>query len=520
MYFAKVISLLLFIYVAEASWNVVSDDRVRSKDVSPVLGRGYSIATGSYHSTCLIVNTLTDPTSDYDYFFEEVKTAGRFSAAFSHKMSKTDTFTALGDKVSGDFQLQVEAGASYHHIIGIMKSDRYYTSIDETQAQVLGEVSNILSRGNVIQFFQACGPNYIRSIRRSTEVGSCFTFKDYSVNIDTEFAYEIEGSAGNTGFQGGLRFDRKALEMTITIFAFGLGLVTSAAGQDSDVSLIARNMDDYKRVMDTAFRSMQDPYAGKVASVELVPWTSNAAFQNLVKVDTPLSRTSYRCRDESSCEDCGYDTNHTELYDPSLCIVSGTEDALHKDLRKFNLIANAEFIARIDALVRQQLLAVQIHMNCISELLLFPRPEYDDKKLYNRNPTLNLDMTVKILTYRLLRSDSTQVPDDSAYLNQHPSPGDKYLYMEKMTLIQRYVTYFFQPCIIKLSETKYNVKSGNMQLNHWTVVPECSKTMCTLPNTRYDVDDCVPLSSNSDFVYLNYRLENYCPPQLKSGLNF
>ena len=45
---------------------VISDDRVRSLDIAPVLGRGYSIGTNSFQSTCLIVDETTTPSYNYE----------------------------------------------------------------------------------------------------------------------------------------------------------------------------------------------------------------------------------------------------------------------------------------------------------------------------------------------------------------------------------------------------------------------------------------------------------------------
>ena len=48
---------------------IISDDRVRSLDITPSLGRGYSIMTDSYHSTCLSVEAVTTPSYNYDCEF-------------------------------------------------------------------------------------------------------------------------------------------------------------------------------------------------------------------------------------------------------------------------------------------------------------------------------------------------------------------------------------------------------------------------------------------------------------------
>ena len=52
--------------VVDAGPYVISDDRVRSLDITPVLGRGYSIMTNSYQSTCLQVEDTTIPSYNYD----------------------------------------------------------------------------------------------------------------------------------------------------------------------------------------------------------------------------------------------------------------------------------------------------------------------------------------------------------------------------------------------------------------------------------------------------------------------
>jgi hypothetical protein len=44
----------------------ISDDRIRSLDITPVLGRGYSIMTNAFHSTCLMVDETTTPSYNYD----------------------------------------------------------------------------------------------------------------------------------------------------------------------------------------------------------------------------------------------------------------------------------------------------------------------------------------------------------------------------------------------------------------------------------------------------------------------
>ena len=50
----------------QCSPYIISDDRIRSLDITPVLGRGYSIMTNSYQSICLMVDETTVPSYNYD----------------------------------------------------------------------------------------------------------------------------------------------------------------------------------------------------------------------------------------------------------------------------------------------------------------------------------------------------------------------------------------------------------------------------------------------------------------------
>ena len=60
------VTIASFLPVAYSSPHVIADDRIRSLDVSPVLGRGYSIMTNSFQSTCLLVDETTVPSYNYD----------------------------------------------------------------------------------------------------------------------------------------------------------------------------------------------------------------------------------------------------------------------------------------------------------------------------------------------------------------------------------------------------------------------------------------------------------------------
>ena len=65
-FFACLAAGLLLSSVVKASPTLIEDERVRSLSVSPVLGRGYSLLTNTFHSICLNVEAPTEGTYNYD----------------------------------------------------------------------------------------------------------------------------------------------------------------------------------------------------------------------------------------------------------------------------------------------------------------------------------------------------------------------------------------------------------------------------------------------------------------------
>jgi len=63
---ASVIAAAFLIPVTYGSPYIISDDRIRSLDVTPVLGRGYSVGTNSFQSTCLMIDEVTTPSYNYE----------------------------------------------------------------------------------------------------------------------------------------------------------------------------------------------------------------------------------------------------------------------------------------------------------------------------------------------------------------------------------------------------------------------------------------------------------------------
>lgn len=70
---------------------------------------------------------------------------------------------------------KVETNTRY--IVATMRIERYYASVREEVSPLLDEAVLLLERQDYVGFFKACGPNYIRGIRRAQEVTAIFSFQ-------------------------------------------------------------------------------------------------------------------------------------------------------------------------------------------------------------------------------------------------------------------------------------------------------------------------------------------------------
>jgi len=205
MLFASFIASAFYVLTTEASPYIISDDRARSLDVTPVLGRGYSIGTNSYQSTCLIVNEVTTPSYNYNYEFTDYsrKTEGNNDREVGVKLSLNFAYAAIKAEVDYSASSSVERKSNTRMISSTMRIERYYSSVREELSSLSDDALTLLDRQDYIGFFKSCGPNYIRSIRRAQELTAIFKFEEESADTASKFALAIQvQTGGDTGKLG------------------------------------------------------------------------------------------------------------------------------------------------------------------------------------------------------------------------------------------------------------------------------------------------------------------------------
>jgi len=290
--------ILLFPVYANAGPTIIRDNRIHDLAMTPVLGRGYSIATNSFQSSCMKDIKMTEPSYDFDYTFDSIENDSSSTKNSTFGLGVDVGHLAFSGKLNTKFTSAEGKRLYYHHIKVEINMHSYYASVDESSSALSDAAKTLLLNRDIPGFFHSCGSYYVRSIGRDAKFVSIFTYMDESTTRDSSFELQLElaikgfgGSVlksvtGVSGSSAGLEsqitssftsMSRKKM-LTITTKAWGLG-------KNKNATLIAYDLDSYKAAIKEAFVSMQDPNTGRVTTMEVVPWVENAEFQNLISLE-------------------------------------------------------------------------------------------------------------------------------------------------------------------------------------------------------------------------------------------
>jgi hypothetical protein len=287
---------LLFITLVESIFagpTIIRDNRIYDLAMTPVLGRGYSIATNTFQSTCMKDIKITEPSYDFKYTFESTE-----------DLKATKQTTTVGGNVDlGHLLLSVKARTMstdsqgketfFHNIMVNINMDTYYASVDESKTSLGDAPKTLLLNNDIPGFFHSCGSYYARSIGRNARFVSVFTYSHDKTTRDKEFEIALKGFAGTiTKLLGGPEsktsvgsvFSQKFSQLAekknliITTQAWGLGKSQNAA-------LVSYDLPTFKAAIKDAFISMQNPMTGRVTTMEVIPWVENAEFQTFIKLE-------------------------------------------------------------------------------------------------------------------------------------------------------------------------------------------------------------------------------------------
>ena len=266
---------------------LIRDSRVTDLSTTPVLGRGYSMSTNTYQSSCLSDVVVTEPSYDFDYSFISVEKSKESMEKLKNEMSGSFSYFWVSGEVNASVENSTKRKKTSHHVLVTLNVNSYYASVDEASTSLSDSATALLNNQDLPGFFSACGPYYIRGITRNAQFVSIFAYETESTERDTKFEFDLKMHIrGFLGMGGGDyhvhsqgEFSNKASQKSLTITSRGWGL-----GKNEDASLISYDLETFKEAVKQAFISMQNPLTGRVESIEVVPWVENTGFQSLVNM--------------------------------------------------------------------------------------------------------------------------------------------------------------------------------------------------------------------------------------------
>ncbi|MCP4294719.1 MAG: hypothetical protein GY786_03850 [Proteobacteria bacterium] len=374
---------------------VIRDSRIKDTGYTPVLGRGYSLGTNTFQSTCLEDVIVTEPSYDLFYTFNSLEET---SSTTSSKQTTTSQSSSTAATRSGSYSKKkrggffgssrpgfrskfknsinrmysrvgqtqtTENGNRTSHVIEVnVDLTTYYASVDEVKSKLGASAAVLLTSKDIPGFFSSCGPYYVRSIGRKAILLSFFEYTTETTERDLEFEMNIESQikgfrsssrssdsnrvwsssktsrqnqsrndfASNNSQKKAEQFNSKAEERNLSITTYAFGL-----GKRKDAEIISYDITSFKSAIKEAFISMQNARTGKVVSMEVVPWVENIQFQQLIELDKSAQEFE-TVLDASGNPELDSEGKEVQRLRPQMLMYE----------KKMLLSENAEFIIEID----------------------------------------------------------------------------------------------------------------------------------------------------------------------------
>ena len=415
------------------------------------------------------------------------------------------------------------------YIISSMRIERYYASVKEEASKISDTASTLLNEGDYVGFFKACGPNYVRGIRRAQEVNAMFKYESTNTELAQDFAQSVAAStdSNSTSTKEKTKFNSITKTLEIKVKGYGLGLT-----EEGSETLMATSLEEFNNIMAFAYNLMTKApnanHIGMVYGIEVVPWVENSLFQvaaNLQSeaVEIPIIRSllpraynesdpsdtnfSEADRDFFKCKNpaffidkYGYCCEAASLYDHSTQTYTPAPlnericrpiRKLDKTIVKENLSSNGEFVARLDRALRYKSNTLATLQKCISSIRGYP-PGLDSHYLKPHADQYNMDVAQLTVFDMKMAMD----PFNDFAMVRHMGKE-----------IDEFIDMFYAPCLGALfgSNAPPGVNPSNYMLAYpWYSHKECSYMSCLASGMRWDREGggCIPgLMTGSDTKY-------------------
>ena len=440
------------------------------------------------------------------------------SSSYSHSYSSR----WMQRRVRSETRSTTATKARFRMVSATMRLERYYASVREEVSPLADDAMLLLETQDYVGFFKACGPNYVRGIRRAQEVTAVFTFRENSDTASSTFYNNVRSNGYGSNNNSANSANSIQSSLRIYILGFGLGL-----GMSGSETLVATSLAEYENIMKFAFRSMtqnkDSHHIGMVYGIEVVPWVDNTAYQvasrlldenlevplprsliklaflidssdNIVFANTNTTREKFRCKDPVYEIDMyGYCCEINALYDfdeeeynadvisERVCRPLRT---LETSVVKNNMASNGEFVARLDRSARFRLNQLTTLEKCVSGARALPdRLNYQTLRSLD---TVKHDATIEIELSLFELKVAIDPFNDYSLVKHMGKELDEWMDM------------YYQPCLAAIFGSNIGTDSDTdptyFMAYPWHTHDECINLSCFGNSMRWDRENggCTP----------------------------
>jgi tetrahydromethanopterin S-methyltransferase subunit G len=286
----SIYAVILLVPISVLAETIVIDgELLNDLRRTPVLGGGFSLTTEDYKSLCFDNVETTIPSYDYDYTFysneSETKSESKSKSEYSFNYG-FKSFGASGN-VGGGGGGSTESQSKVNRVnmFAVIRLNSYYASLNESKSILSQQAKDLIQSEDVIGFFDACGTYYIRTINRYSRLYAWLTLESKETVTANSFKYHLEASI-RSRFVGSASMKAKGESESKNFFKnkqlyikiIGIGLA-----KEHVVNLSPTSMEDFKKVINNASKSMSGIHTGRISSLEIIPWMDNLSFQRELK---------------------------------------------------------------------------------------------------------------------------------------------------------------------------------------------------------------------------------------------
>lgn len=251
--------------------TVVADERLHLLSGHPDLGRGYSGQSNTLAAVCF-EKVVTRPAT-FDYAYEVRAVTDELLARLVADPRQRRKGQLVASFVRDHVERARRREGARRFVLARVDLEAYDRTLDESASSLAETSRTLLREKRHPAFFARCGFSYVRSVRTLSTYLALLEFK------------ATGDAAADEGFLA-------ALEQGFLAFGQGAGVPAAAAGLDAEAErrelrayvtahglskgdlsgLVPLSISQFRDTIQGAARLMQDPDAGVVTAIEVVPW--------------------------------------------------------------------------------------------------------------------------------------------------------------------------------------------------------------------------------------------------------